>query len=127
MTEYSGRTTAYAHKFDDWQTRDISDVDPAVSQVSVFNAQWTDCPVEVEKEVKHLWGWQDLKNDVCYFRWDRDAKHAFILGDRYAPKGPEGLTEEEADNGVPLRLLYPLIDEYLMSKGVEKCLIHWWW
>jgi hypothetical protein len=23
--------------------------------------------------------------------------------------------------------VYPIIDEYLMSKGVTTCLIHWWW
>lgn len=128
MTEYSGRTTNHSRLIDDWQKEDVSDSAPAIQQKTVFEVQWTDCPVEVEVEVKHLWRWQELRNDHCYFNWDRDDEHCFDVTDPHAPKAPEGVTEEQADEeGVAIRLLYPLIDEFLMSRGVEKCLIHWWW
>jgi hypothetical protein len=103
--KYSGRTTAYAHKFDEWFADNPvlteEEAPPAISQVTVFNAQWTDCPVEVEYEVKRLWGEMDFGNDHFYYDWDSEQN-------------------EDAED-------YPIIHEYLMSKGVTKCLIHWWW
>jgi len=101
MTQYSGRTTVLEHKRDNWQDYK-GPFPPAVSQMTVFNAQWTDCPVEVEKEVKKLWRDNELGNDTEYYHWD----------------GSED--EEDHEN-------YPIIHEYLKSKGVTKCLIHWWW
>ena len=113
MTEYSGRTSAYAHKRKDWREQDISDVPSAISQMTVFNAQWTDCPVEVEDEVKKLWQDMELDNNVCYYAWDRDSEY-------YVEESDAGEEPKFAD-------VYPLIDEYLMSKGITQCLIHWWW
>lgn len=113
MVEYSGRTTAHEHKFDDWAKKTIRNPTPAVQQVYVFNAQWTDCPVEVEAEVKQLWRDREFGNDNYYAKWDRDDD--------------AGWTEEDGDENKLFREKYPIIDEYLMSKGVEKCLIHWWW
>ncbi len=96
--EYSGRTTSHSHKFDDWKERKGSD-NPAIKQVTLFDVQWSDCPVEVEEEVKKMWGDFGLGNDRFYFDW--------------------------GDAEVASR--YPIINEYLKSKGVTKCLIHWWW
>tara|TARA_B100000614_G_scaffold262909_1_gene300550 strand:+ start:107507 stop:107800 length:294 start_codon:yes stop_codon:yes gene_type:complete len=95
---YSGRTSAYEHKRDDWADHK-GPFTPAIQQQTVFNAQWTDCPVEVEDEVRRLWQDVEYGNDVYYFSWSSE------------------------ENGSD----YPIIDEYLKSKGVEKCLIHWWW
>lgn len=102
MNHYSGKTTSQNPadpKF--WKIP----APPAIRQVTLFDVQWTDCPVEVEAEVQRLWREYELGNDTSYFSWDRT-------------KDPSGGSLAER---------YPLIDEYLMSKGVSECLIHWWW
>lgn len=72
-----------------------------IQSAVIFDVQWSNCPVEVEEEVKSMWRSDDrLYNDVSYYNWDSD--------------------EGDGEN-------YPLIDEYLKSRGVTKCLIHWWW
>lgn len=128
MTEYSGRTTSHAHKSDSWKNADVSGSPSAIQQKTVFEVQWTDCPVEVEAEVRHLWRWMELGNDNFYFSWDREEGYCLDLSDKSAPPRPEGVTDEQAEEeGVAIRILYPLIDEFLMSRGVKECLIHWWW
>lgn len=97
MTVYSGRTTSYSHKRNDWETYPPNGQE-AIQKVTVFEVQWSNCPVEVEREVKDLWSNNDLGNDVFYYHW---------VGDRAET--------------------YPLIAEYLQSKNVTECLIHWWW
>lgn len=106
MTEYCGRTSAYGHKHENWREFK-GKIPPAISQVTVFNAQWTDCPVEVENEVKRLWRDNELRNDVCYYHWTAEDQ-------------VDGGRSHDAET-------YPLIAEYLASKGVTDCLIHWWW
>ncbi|MCK5019483.1 MAG: hypothetical protein KAS32_20660 [Candidatus Peribacteraceae bacterium] len=44
--EYSGRTTAYEHKRDDWKESKKIDA-PCITQRTIFDVQWSDCPVEV--------------------------------------------------------------------------------
>ena len=112
MTTFSGRTTAYEHKHPGWETRDGTQ-ESAIKQVTLFDAQWSDCPVEVETEVKKLWRDHDFGNDHYYFSWDR--------GDMLIEFPDGGDESKDGKSG------YPLIDEYLLSKGVTKCLIHWWW
>lgn len=108
MVQYSGRTSAYEHKRNDWQEHK-GPFKPAVSQITVFNAQWTDCPIEVEEEVKRLWADNELHNDNCYYSWSTDD-----------PENDSGDEFSDAHK-------YPIIAEYLESKGIKTCLIHWWW
>ncbi len=70
-----------------------------IKQVTVFEVQWTNCPVEVKEEVKRLWKNCEFGNDYFYYNWE---------------------AIEDSDS-------YPLIHEYLSSRGVTECLIHWWW
>lgn len=98
MTAYSGRTTAYQHKDDDWH-KHKGPFESSIRSMVVFEAQWSDCPIEVEAEVKKLWRDNEFGNDHFYYSWDA-GEHA-------------------AD--------YPLINEYLIGRGVKRCLIHWWW
>jgi len=73
----------------------------AVRQRTVFEAQWSDCPKDVEDEVIRLWKDCGYGNDCYYYDWTHD--------------------EEEIEE-------YPLIDKYLLDQGVtESCLIRWWW
>lgn len=99
MVKYSGRTTAYEHKFDNWKDVDVSTIPYALNSQIVFEVQWSDCPIEVADEVKRLWKDITLGNDYFYFSW---------------------ISSEYGED-------YPIINEYLLSNNVEECLIHWWW
>ncbi|MBV5347781.1 hypothetical protein JZU46_06170 [bacterium] len=99
MTEYSGRTTAYAHKHEGWETKGLNVGDDCIQQHTIFEAQWSNCPIEVEAEVKKLWSDREFGNDYYYAGWDG---------------------EEMGED-------YPIIHEYLTSRGITECLIHWWW
>ena len=96
---YSGRVTDHCHKFDDWQEHDASHAEDCIRQHTLFDVQWSNCPVEVEAEVKQLWRDFGLGNDYYYVHWN-----TLDYGEEY-----------------------PIIDEYLKSRGVTECLIHWWW
>ncbi|MFA9261834.1 MAG: hypothetical protein ACEQSB_00540 [Undibacterium sp.] len=69
-----------------------------IIQRTIFDVQWSNCPAEVEAEVARLWTDRSLGNDYYYTRWN----------------------SEDAEK-------YPIIAEYLTSRGVSDCLIHWWW
>lgn len=102
------------HKRDDWQEKIIEKPVPAIQQVTVFNVQWTDCPVEVEAEVSRLWRENELRNDNCYYAWDSDSE------------APWTEDQEDGDDRT-MATEYPLIDAYLRARGLTRCLIHWWW
>lgn len=81
----------------------------------VFRVQWTDCPIEVEDEVRKLWQNCGMSNGA-YYSWDSNDEHSgYGLPDDYDP--------DEHSQGTE----YPIIDEYLKSKSITKCLINWWW
>ena len=103
-TEYSGRTSAYSHKFDDWKEKPSNGV-AAISKVTLIEAQWSDMPVEVEEDVKRIWQSWEFGNDHYYF----------------------SITLEELETEYPE---YDKLIVWLNEKGVEKqenLLIHWWW
>lgn len=130
MMEYSGRTTAHAHKFDDWATKTIEKPKEALTKRWFFDVQWSNCPVEVEQVVKWLWRDYDLGNDHYFLKLSIDD----IVG--MEEEGPVadvwywGETEEERRGWVEEPVSYqPLID-YLRSKDLsedEEIIIHWWW
>lgn len=98
MSNYSGKTTSYHHKWNN--TPNPPDVKDCIQKVTLFDVQWSNCPIEVETEVRKLWNNWELGNDYYYAEWNH---------------------EEMKDD-------YPLIAEYLSLRGVSgKCLIHWWW
>lgn len=92
--EYSGKTTN--------SREGIGDPGPAaIKQVTVFDVQWSDCPIEVEEEVKKLWRYYEYGNDHYIHKWETSADN------------------EEGQ--------WPIIAEYLASKNVTECWIYWWW
>ena len=105
--EYSGRTTAPEHKRDDWKNNK-GPFEKAIQQKTIFYVQWTDCPVEVENEVKKLWRDNELNNND-YFDWDA--------------------TDDDDDNDEEKTLIerYPVIHQYLIQHNIQNCLINWWW
>jgi hypothetical protein len=97
---YSGETTDHAPMLKDaWKDTPNSGSD-CIKAVNLFDVQWSNCPVEVEEEVKKLWRDNELGNDQYIYKWDG--------GD----SDPE---------------TYPIIGDYLKSRGITECLIHWWW
>lgn len=85
----------------------FKNVDP-VKQVTVLDVQWSNLSEEVVDDVRKLWENMELGNDVCYVRWDEQDFHD---------------TDTEEDE----QYRYPALAEYLRSRGIEKCLIHYWW
>ncbi len=84
---------------DKWKETPNSGPD-CIQAVNLFDVQWSNCPVEVEAEVKQIWRDAELGNDVYIYKWD---------GDDIDPES------------------YPIVAAYLKSRGITKCLIHWWW
>lgn len=74
------------------------DRDP-LKQVTILDVQWSNIPEDVYDEVVELWRTRELGNDYYYVPWNSEE-------DRHE---------------------YPLIAEYLDTRGVKECLIHWWW
>lgn len=100
IVDYSGRTTCLEHKQDDkWKLSKGFGSDCIKTDVTIFDVQWSNCPVEVEEEVRKLWKDNHLGNDNSYYPWD---------------------SEEMKED-------YPQIAWYLTSRGISKCLINWWW
>ena len=77
--------------------------------MTVFDVQWSNCPVEVEEEVKRLWRDNELGNHRYFYSWN-DSKEE------------RDETGESCDSEA-----YPIIAEYLRSRGVTQCWIRWWW
>ena len=100
---FTGRTSCLKHKGEGWEESKGAG-EECIQQKTIFEVQWTNCPVEVEKEVKQLWSDRELGNDNSYASWDMEETNA------------------ESENR------YPLIQAFLESKGVTgSILIHWWW
>lgn len=81
----------------------IIEPENSVSKIWFFDVQWSDCPTQVENEVRHLWSNLELGND------------------HYMYKGT--LDEEFFDD-------YPNIYFWLKHNGVsekESFIVHWWW
>lgn len=98
ISSLCGKDTSYSSK---WNKP--PDGNNSVYPVFLFDVQWSDCPIEVEKEVKELWREYELDNDHSYYRCQLD----------------EELYSE-----------YPKIYMWLKHKGIKEeqdVLIHWWW
>lgn len=93
-----GKDTSYASKWDQ-----EPDGENSVKKVWFFDVQWSDCPTEVEAEVRHMWRAHELGNDNYIVKRNLD----------------EGLYDD-----------YPMIYMWLKHKGVQEdefVIIHWWW
>ena len=77
---------------------------PCVTQRTVLELQWSDCPQVVIDEVAEVWRdrARNLINDNSYMNIEEDWDLEF--GDDM-----------------------PALRDYLRSKGITNCLVHWWW
>lgn len=105
LPEFSGRTTCIEHKDSKgWEKVGKNHGRECVQDFKVLDVQWSNCPVEIENEVRKMWQEYELGNNNCYVRWAFDD----------------------------MEEVYPLIAAFLRSKGLsenndERILIHWWW
>lgn len=125
--QFSGRTSAYVHKGENWASQDISGVKPGLRKVTALDAQWSTCPVEVEQQVKDLWRAYECGND----------KYVIITSIahlREIDNDPETSVESFNDDKMKWenkKLRTDAILFYLESNGItdekEEIWIHWWW
>jgi hypothetical protein len=126
--EYSGRTTAYEHKDDSanpdekpWS--EIPHSGPmAVRRDWILDAQWSDCPIEVEDDIRRLWRFEELGNDNFILK--RSISDFLKMLDQDFEEWDEVQMKWIKQ---PFKLDY-LID-YLRQNLAddEKIFIHWWW
>ena len=131
MTEdinWSGRTAAYEHKFDDWKDKDISSVLPGFSKKWILDAQWTTCPIEVYEEVRDLWYFHELGNDNYILKTSIED---LTFQEDEVPLVSKVVRDQ---NGNIDRKDLPLITENIKAyakmhglKDDEEFWIHWWW
>jgi len=98
LVSLKGKDTSYGNKWNN-----PSDGDESVKKVWFFDVQWSDCPEEVEQEVRQAWRDYELGNDRYIIKRELDLE---LFDD------------------------YPRIYLWLKYKGVkegEKVIIHWWW
>lgn len=93
---------------------------PCLKQVYVLETQWTDCPDDVKQDVRKLWQYKEFGNDHYYYRWDINSEEEMLAEDE------EYILEyDKSDDSA-----YPkceALKAFLASKGIRKCLIHYWW
>lgn len=103
---------------------------PALKQHWVLDAQWTDCPVDVEEDVQKLWRWRELGNDNYMLRttireiedWNSGA---YTVEEWFGSETPG---EQKGWVKVPLKL--DALLAYMKATGIpedENFIIHWWW
>jgi len=140
---YSGRTSSYVHKHEPWQEGNMSDTPQAVRKQWVLDAQWTNCPREVEDQVKDLWRYHNLGNDNYILKYSvEDLLHLVEDGAKVEQwhEKPANMSYEECTKlerqgkkiwgwiEGPIKVDY--VVQYLREMGVaddETVWIHWWW
>jgi len=70
---YSGQTSAYEHKHGDAWKETTGAGKPAVRDVKLIEAQWTNMPIEVERDVVALWYHLEYGNDDYYWHGSLDG------------------------------------------------------
>jgi len=101
---------------------------PALKKMWVLDAQWTDCPPEVEHIIKAFWRQLELGNDNFMFRRSiNELKDWELYSEDFVPAPELGENRHKWEkNPCPVE---PLLN-YLREKGVgddEEVIFHWWW
>jgi hypothetical protein len=103
---------------------------PALKQQWVLDAQWTDCPEDVENDVKKLWRFHDLGNDNYMLRLSIRDLEEINLEDNKVEEWFWGETTEEKKGWVEVPLKIDALISYLRNQNLpdaEEIIIHWWW
>lgn len=83
------------------------DVDP-IKQVTVLDVQWSNIPEPVYEAVREYWRAAGLGNDYYYSSFNVQETL-----DDFEEYGLDSYNK--------------VISDYLTSRGVEECLLHFWW
>lgn len=98
----------------------------------VLDVQWSDCPKEVEDEVKQLWLYFELGNDNYvlirsisdFIEMEEDGQ----MLEEWVDEDPNNPEKEWGWIKVPAA--FPNLKKYLREGGIkddEEVWIHWWW
>lgn len=124
---FSGRMTAYEHKH--LKPGDpVPNIKPAeaVRKAWILDAQWSDCPVEIEDIVRQLWRMNELGNDRYILKLSIED-----MVENYADEAEAEVWQNEEPRGwVNQKIDFVTLAAYLRSKGIkddEDVWIHWWW
>lgn len=133
MIKWSGRTSAYAHKQDDWEEADISNVDGGLKKVWFLDVQWSTCPIEVEDQVRDLWRLNELGNDNYIFKTSVNDLLEYgddTLVERWVKPEPGQNFQIGVNGWVEQPLKVDAIIQYIRQYNIpddEMVIIHWWW
>ncbi len=124
--EYSGKTSSYHHKWND--TPNPEGEESGLRKVWFLDAQWSDCPIEVEEQVKDMWRFWDCGNDKYIIKTSVEDLLETI--ESYEGDGPymRKLVDGEWTDKHVLKVDYVI--QYIRSYGIaddERVIIHWWW
>jgi hypothetical protein len=102
LIKWCGKTSSYHHKHND--TPNPKETPKALVKTWVLNAQWSDCPIEVQKEVSRIYGDSDNLYNNSYWKM---TLHELICD-------------------------FPIIAQYFIEQdlGIElgdTILINYWW
>jgi hypothetical protein len=91
---------------------DIGSDIPAIKDVKVVEATWTDLPQEVRDDIRQLWQDYEYGNDHFYHSWSIEHHDAW----------------DTEWNLIPDEFLYPELRAYMVDNDLpEGTLIHFWW
>lgn len=126
MVKYSGKTSSFHHKWHD--TPNPEGVEQGLRKVWFLDAQWADCPIEVEHEVRDLWNLYGLGNDNYII----DTNLAELKSMRDNPDEYSLEIEKYIENEGYKKFIckFDYLIDYIESKGIEdndQVIIHWWW
>jgi len=123
MVVWSGKTASYHHKMFD--TPNPPYIKNALRKILFLDVQWTNCPIEVEDQVRDLWRLHELGNDNYILK---ESIESLIEYETNNVMVEQWDNKEIKYKEVPLKT--DAIVQYLREQGVkddEQVIIHWWW
>ena len=97
----------------------------ALRKILFLDVKWTNCPIEVEDQVRDLWRLHELGNDNYILK---ESIESLIEYETNNVMVEQWDNKEIKYKEVPLKT--DAIVQYLREQGVkddEQVIIHWWW
>ena len=113
----------------DWAAWQQKPQPPAISKITVLQTTWTDCPVEIQEVIGHMWRDRELGND------HHIIKTSLIDLSELISEGPHMVNAYNSKKGVreDIEINYQLLLDYLEknlgpdAKADEEIWLHLWW
>lgn len=117
--EKSGITSSFHHK---WHTTPNPEpVAPGARMQRVIEAQWTDCPKEVEDVVRKLWRFNELGNNNYFL-----SESIFSLLELWTAGYRVDFDYEDRDIDTRPLIAY-ILESFPDIEPEDEVWIHWWW